>query len=387
VTKVVEPVETTPPEAVVAMLVGFAGRLRQHDVTVGTGDLLTYTEAAAALDPTDLVDLYWAGRAALVTRREHISVYDRVFRQYFLHEPADDEPLRLAVRARATSQSVLEVPASESPRDGGDETEAELGRLASPAQVLRQKAFDECTPSELAALRRIIANLQVTPPRRRVRRFEPARRGRHQRRVDARRTVRAQLRAQLAGDADPLRWKRRQVRVRPLVLILDVSGSMSEYSRNLLQFAHAAGRAQAKVEVFCFGTRLTRITPALRRRSADAALARAAERVVDWEGGTQIGESLAAFVRRWGRGGLARRAIVVIASDGLDRGDPAVLNAALERLGRLAYRIVWMNPHARGGQLPATLGMAVAAEHIDLLLPADDLAGLERFAHDLAELA
>lgn len=371
---------------VVAMLAGFADRLRHHDVAVGTGDVLAYTAAAACLDPTDLEDLYWAGRTSLVTRREQIPVYDRVFRSYYLHEPLDDEPMRLAVRARATSTSVLEVPATPGTSDDGEEIQTELGRLGSPARVLRGKAFAACTPDELAVLRRIIANLRVTPPRRRVRRFERAHHGRR-RQVDARRTVRATLREELAAtDADPLRWKRRRVRVRPMVLILDVSGSMSDYSRNLLQFAHAAGRAHARVDVFCFGTRLTRVTPALRRRSPDQALARAADRVVDWEGGTQIGDCLTAFVRRWGRGGTARRSVVVICSDGLDRGDPAVLAAAMERLGRLAHRIVWLNPLARDGRPPATTGMRVAAPHIDLLLPGGDLAGLERFATDLAAL-
>lgn len=369
---------------VVGMLAGFAERLRHHDIRVGTGDVLTYTAAAACLDPTDIEDLYWAGRTSLVTRREQIPVYDRVFRSYFLHEPLDDEPLRLTVRARAATTSVLDVPATQTARDGDDESETELGRLGSPARVLRGKSFEACRPDELAALRRIIAGLRVTPPRQRVRRFEQTRQRRH---VDARRTVRAALRAELAADdADPLRWKRRRVRVRPMVFILDVSGSMSDYSRNLLQFAHAAARAQSRVEVFCFGTRLTRITPALARRSPDQALARAADRVVDWEGGTQIGESLATFGRHWGRRALVRRSIVVICSDGLDRGDPAVLAAAMERLDRLAHRIVWLNPLAGDGRVPDTLGMAIAAPHVDLLLAADNLAGLERFASELAEL-
>lgn len=380
---------TVAGAAEVAMLGGFAEALRRHDITVGTGDLLTYTEAVATLDVGDIGDLYWAGRATLVTRRVQIPVYDAVFRHYYLHEPlADDDP-RHTVRARAAGNSVLEIPATDDHRDGdgGDETETELGRMGSAAHVLRHKSFRQCTADELIALRRIIAGLRVTPPRRRVRRTEPDRHTRHRDRVDVRRTVRAQLRSELADrQADPLRWKRNLRRVRPIVLILDVSGSMSDYSRNLLQFAHAAGRAQPRVEVFCFGTRLSRLTPALRRRSPDQALARAAERVVDWEGGTQIGESLATFVRRWGHGGMARRAIVVIGSDGLDRGDPAVLDAALERLGRLAHRIVWLNPHAGDGRVPATLGMTVAMPHVDVLLAADDLAGLERFATELAAL-
>jgi hypothetical protein len=177
--------------------------------------------------------------------------------------------------------------------------------------------------------------------------------------------------------------------LRPLILILDISGSMADYSRNLLQFAYSAKRATAKVEVFCFGTRLTRITKALDHRRPDHALELAAKAVVDWEGGTRIGESLDAFVRHWGRRGLCRGGVVVICSDGLDRGDPALLSSSMERLSRLCYRLIWMNPH-KGGNVdfrPSTLGMMVAAPHIDLVLSGHDLASLEELAMLLPTLS
>jgi hypothetical protein len=201
-----------------------------------------------------------------------------------------------------------------------------------------------------------------------------------------RRTVRETMRTH--GEPAELFWRRRRERMRPLILILDISGSMSDYSRNLLQFAHSTSRAAARVEVFCFGTRLTRITKALERRRVDDALDQAAKAVVDWEGGTRIGDSLDAFVRGWGRRGTSRGAIVVICSDGLDRGDPAVLAGAMERLGRLSHRIVWMNPH-KGDSTdfrPSTLGMMVAAPNIDLLLSGHDLRSLEELAALLPEL-
>ncbi len=184
------------------------------------------------------------------------------------------------------------------------------------------------------------------------------------------------------GEPAELYWRQRRQRLRPLILILDVSGSMADYSRNLLQFAYSAKRAAAKVEVFCFGTRLTRITKALDHRRPDEALRQAAESVFDWEGGTRIGASLDTFVRDWGRRGLCRGGIVVICSDGLDRGDPAVLAAAMERLERLCHRVVWMNPH-KGDDTsfrPSTLGMMVAEPHIDLLLSGHDLHSLEELA-------
>jgi len=200
------------------------------------------------------------------------------------------------------------------------------------------------------------------------------------------------------GEPAELLWRRRKVRLRPLILILDVSGSMADYSRHLLQFAYSAHRAAARgaaagggvgrVEVFCFGTRLTRITRLLNHRRPDDALELAAKAVLDWEGGTRIGDSLGAFVREWGRRGLCRGGIVVICSDGLDRGDPAVLAAAMERLARLSHRVVWMNPHKGDNRdfRPSTLGMMVAAPHIDLTLSGHDLSSLEELAALLPQL-
>jgi hypothetical protein len=368
-----------PDEApFVSVLVGFADALRRAGLAVGSGDLLTYCAAMVPLDPTDLLDLYWAGRAALVTRKDDIPVYDQVFRAYFL---AAHDPVRelLMVNARVTAQAegaVLDVPATEPPGER-EEEQAQLGLMASNVEALRRKSFAACTPEELAALRRIMAKIRLTPPERRTRRTRAARAGRT---PDLRRSVRESMR--LHGEVAELRWRRRKVKLRPLILILDISGSMADYSRNLLQFAYSAKRASAKVEVFCFGTRLTRITRPLGRRRPDDALAEAGQAVLDWEGGTRIGDSLDAFVRQWGRRGLARGGVVVICSDGLDRGDPEVLATAMERLSRQCHRLVWMNPHKGDNPQfrPSTLGMMVAAPHVDLLLSGHDLNSLEELA-------
>lgn len=201
-----------------------------------------------------------------------------------------------------------------------------------------------------------------------------------------RRTVRETMR--MLHEPPTLFRTGRKLRIRPLVLILDVSGSMSDYSRNLLQFAYSTRRAAGRVEVFCFGTRLTRITPALDRRRPDDALEQAAREVFDWDGGTRIGESLDEFVRHWGQRGLSRGSIVVICSDGLDRGDPAVLATAMERLARLSYRVVWMNPHKGDDEdfRPNTLGMMVAAPFIDTIVSGHNLRSLEKFAATLPEM-
>jgi uncharacterized protein len=359
------------------LLVNFAGELRAAGLAVGSGDVLLYCSALSRLDPADLVDLYWAGRTTLVNRHDDIAVYDQVFRRFFLavDGPAED-PLMLMLRASAQAQGALALPSTE-PGESEREDDAVLGWMASDVEALKHKSFAVCTPEELAALRRIMARIRLTPPRRRTRRTTAAQAGR---RPDPRRTVRESMRTH--GDPARLYWRRRKVRLRPLILILDISGSMADYSRSLLQFAHSAARSAGRVEVFCFGTRLTRVTGAIECRRPDEALERAARAAFDWDGGTRIGDSLDAFVRDWGRRGVCRGGIVVICSDGLDRGDPAVLAAALERLSRLSHRLVWLNPHKGDdpGFRPSTLGMMIAAPHIDLLLSGHDLASLEKLA-------
>jgi len=365
------------------VLVGFARELRAAGLIVGTGDALTYCSAMTPLDPSDLVDLYWAGRATLVSRHEDIAAYDTVFRRYFLDEGAPGATqLLLPARAVAEAEAALVMPGVE-PGPPKDEEKPVLGWMASDVDALKHRSFAACTPAELAALRRIMTRIRLTPPRRRTRRTRPASAGRA---PDMRKTVRESMR--MHGEPAELFFRQRKTRLRPLILILDVSGSMADYSRHLLQFAYSARRAAARVEVFCFGTRLTRITKALEHRQPDAALEQAAQAVVDWDGGTRIGQSLDTFIRRWGRGGLCRGGVVVICSDGLDRGDPELLAAAMERLSRLCYRIVWLNPH-KGDNAdfrPSTLGMMVVAPHIDLLLSGHDLASLEQLAQMLPAL-
>ena len=361
----------------VGLLAGFGRELRGSGVTVGSGDILTFCAAMEPLDPTDLLDLYWAGRATLVTKRDDIPVYDEVFRRYFL---GGADPVRelitLKARVEAEAEAMLAAPATSADPEGEHE-EAVLGWMASDVEALKRKSFEACTPEELAALRRIMTRIRLTPPRRRTRRTVPARSGRQ---PDLRRMVRESMR--LHGDPAQLVFRRRRVKLRPLILILDISGSMADYSRNLLQFAYSARQAAARVEVFCFGTRLTRVTKALQTRRPDDALERAAREVFDWEGGTRIGESLDSFVRDWGRRGMCRGGVVVICSDGLDRGDPDVLAAAMERLARLCHTLVWMNPHKGSDPAfrPSTVGMLAAAPHIDRLLSGHDLASLEELA-------
>jgi hypothetical protein len=256
--------------------------------------------------------------------------------------------------------------------------------MASGISNVRNKSFSDCTNAELDSLRRIMRRLRLRPPMRNTRRPRPARRGRT---PDLRRTVTGALRTQ--GEVVQLSWRTRRKRHRPVILILDISGSMADHSRNLLQFAWGSRRASQKVEVFAFGTRLTHVTRALNTRSLDEAMNRAGQEVCDWEGGTRIGAAICDFVSGWGRRGMARGAIVVICSDGFDRGDPEQLSDGMERLSRLAHTIVWLTPHANTGEdfQANSLGMIVAEPHVDVFGSCYDFKGLEEFAARLPTLA
>ena len=368
-----------------ALLVDFGHALRRAGLPVGTDDILTFCSGMAALDVTDLMDVYWAGRTTLVRRRDHVPVYNIVFRQFFLDidAPATDERKRL-MRSSANAGATLEIPNTEEGLPGEvSPEEAKLGYLASTSEVYRHKAFADCSDEELRQLRRLMSQMRVTPPRKRTHRTMRARRSAT---LDMRRMARDTMRS--FGEPRDLAYKKRKHRLRPLVLILDVSGSMADYSRNLLQFAYSARRANAKVDVFCFGTRLSRITKALDRRDPDDAMRLAGEGVLDWDGGTRIGDSLRQFTREARRSRLGRGAIVVVCSDGLDRGDPQHLEEAMETLSRIAHRVIWVNPH-KGDTIdyvPASLGMIVADPYIDEVHSGHNLASLERLAARLSKV-
>ncbi|MEM9563032.1 MAG: VWA domain-containing protein [Actinomycetota bacterium] len=368
---------------IVERFVWFGQALRDHGLPVGTDDVLTFCHAVGELTPSDPEDVYWAGRSTLVHRRDHLPIYDEVFRQFFLHHPAPAGEQAAKERLRSQGlQGTLEVPDTEPGEEDGDTKPLTLGLQAASVEIERTKRFSACTTEELEAVRRMIARTRLEPPRRRTRRRCPDPSGPV---IDIRRMAREEM--QLRSAAPTLRRRDRKERPRPLVLILDVSGSMADYSRNLLQFAYSMRRAAQKVEVFCFGTRLTRITPTLDRRNPDDAMRLAASRVLDWDGGTRIGWSLDDFVRRYGRRGISRGATVLVCSDGLDRGDPATLAEAMERLSRLSHRIVWVNPlRGDGDRVPDTLGMAVAAPFIDELASGHDLASLETLAARLPRI-
>jgi hypothetical protein len=331
------------------------------------------------------MDVYWAGRATLVRRREHVPIYNEIFQRFFFDNgTTGSAEVKKMMRSSSNAGATIEIPNTEEGLPGEiSPDEVKLGYVASTSEIYRNKAFADCSDEEIRQLRRLMSRMRVTPPKRRTHRMTRARKAGS---LDMRRMVRDSMRS--LGEPRELSFRTRKEKLRPLVLILDVSGSMADYSRNLLQFAYSARRANAKVDVFCFGTRLTRITKSLDRRSPDEAMRKAGESVLDWDGGTRIGDSLKAFTREARKSRLGRGAIVVICSDGLDRGEPQQLSEAMEALSRIAHRVIWVNPH-RGDAVvyvPASLGMIVADPYIDEVHSGHNLASLERLANRLAKV-
>lgn len=337
------------------VLAGFGRALRAEGLPVGTGRIASFCRAAALLSPEDL---YWAGRATLIGRSEHIPVYDRVFGEFF----GD---------ARPTPRPPPRVTAI---------VEEELA-LASEIELLRRKNFAKCSPDELEQLVALLEHLRLAVPMRRSRRRIAAPSGA----PDLRRTLRRSFRT--GGEPFERSFRDRRRQRRRLVLLLDVSGSMADYSRALLVFAHAALRTDRRWEAFCFGTRLTRVTRALATSRPDEALARAADEVVDWNGGTRIGECLKQLLDDYGHRGLARGVVVVICSDGLEVGDPELLAEQMARLSRLAHRVVWLNP-LKGDPAyePLARGMHAALPYVDVFVAGHNLASLEALGAQLGRL-
>jgi uncharacterized protein with von Willebrand factor type A (vWA) domain len=333
-------------------LTRFGRALRDEGLAVGTGRIAGFCRAAALLAPEDL---YWAGRATLVAQPQDVEVYNRVFAAFF-GEPGP----RPGAHVRITG--------------GTQEVEVDLA-LASSVELLREKSFARCTPEELGELAALMGRVPLSVPPRRTRRRTVSRRGV----PDLRRTLRRSFRT--GGEPLERAWRTRRRRPRRLVLFLDVSGSMADYSRALLMFSHAVLRADRRWEAFCFGTRLTRLTRALATADLDEALRRAGAEVVDWNGGTRIGESLKRFLDDYGHRGTARGAVVVICSDGLEVGDPDLVAEQMARLSRLAYRVVWLNPLKEDpAYAPLARGMSAALPYVDVFASGHNLASLETVA-------
>jgi uncharacterized protein len=362
-----------------------AASMRAGGARVGIDALLGAHRALAAVDASDPEEAYFALRSALCSRRDDLSVFEAAFQSWFAPAPEEpgESPPQPPEALRDVASLVLPrivVPRGESPSPPWRDLEP-VPAAWSDVELLRSKDFADYTEEERRLARRIMVSLARRGPLRRSRRTRAARRRGpppHAARPDLRRTIRASLRH--GGEPVERHWRERAERQRPLVLVCDVSGSMEPYARMMLQYMQACVAARRRVEAFVFGTRLTRVTSELRGRDPDRALERATSATEDWSGGTRIGEALATLNREHGRR-LGRGSIVVLLSDGWDRGDPARLSEEMARLRRCAHRVVWLNPlKAHPEYEPLTRGMQAALPYVDDFLAGSSLASLEELA-------
>jgi uncharacterized protein len=362
--------------------VAFSRVLRGAGLTVPTSSTIAFAEALACTGLDDRDTTYWAGRATLVRRPEDHEMFDRAFAVFWEHaqagdlDTAEDEPQSVTLAVDDDSLDGDDDDQGEA--EGSDDPVIEL--RFSATEVLRRKDFAEYTPDELHEAQELMARLRlVGSPRRSLRLTTSTTRTA---RPDLRRTVRAAMRS--GGEPMRRHHLRTGIRNRRLVLLLDVSGSMEPYARALIRFVHAAVAGRQQVEAFALGTRLTRLTRELSSRDPDEALRRSAERVSDYGGGTRLGDGLRVFNDEWGQRGMARGAIVVVLSDGWDRGDPEVLGEQMERLHRVAHKVIWVNPlKVTPGYAPLARGMAAALPHVDAFVEGHSIEAIERLSAEI----
>ncbi|HYW28489.1 MAG TPA: VWA domain-containing protein [Gaiellales bacterium] len=374
-----------PGDAVTRKLVTFGRILREAGMEVGPGRA---QDALRGLDLVDLADreqVYHALRCTLVSRHDHLPLFDAAFQAFWEGSPRAAEGLSPPGAVLPPTSAAQGSEPEDGVGDEPDEDDELFGISAADHEVLRHRDFAQMSADELRRVRRLMDELAELHPVRRSRRLEPAHSGGV---LDQRRTLRQAMRS----DGIPLdrQWRRPKWVPRKLVVLVDVSGSMEPYARALIMFLQALSAREGAaryVEAFAFGTRLTRLTPHLAGRDPDVALARASMALSDWGGGTRIGESLAAYNRVYGRRGLTRGAVVVIASDGWERGDLSVLDRQLDTISRQADTLMWVNPlKGHEGFEPLAGGMQIALRHVDDFLEGHNLAALEALGIALRRL-
>ena len=358
------PPDGAPAEAI---LLAFAAALRSAGLKVTADRSRTFVDAVSRLSMDSRSDVFWAGRATLCTAPEDLDTYQRTFASWF-------SPAHVPGGAQAgTSASVGAAALDDDGGSGPDAAEQALQAVASRRELLRHRDVATLDDADRELLHRLFAELPVTLPNRQGRRRRMARHGT----IDRARTLRAQLRH--AGEPGPLKYARTPHKPRRVVWLIDISGSMAPYTDSLLRLSHRVLQAAPHhVEVFTLGTRLTRVTAALRQKDADDALLLAGRTVPDWQGGTRLGEDLRAFNDRWGQRAVARSAVVLVASDGWERGDPALLGRQVERLQHLARTVIWANPHrGKRGYEPVQQGIRAVLPHVDSFVGGHSLKSFE----------
>ncbi len=399
---------TEPGQRFLERSLRFGRVLRANGVMVTPAQLMTFVDATEFIGIENRRRFKLAAETCLVTRKEDLPIFDEVFDRYWVSirdqqanpdqmtdfqeisaEEAemmqdDSDQMEGAEGESMTSEQVegLEADDGNSDDQGDAEDDAESIMTYSASEALREKDFSEYTQEELEQARWLMRHLKWEIGKRKSRRKIATRKGRF---IDARRTMRRSL--QTAGV--PLKISQKKIKYKPraLIVICDISGSMDRYSRLLLQFIHTIENDMAKVESFVFGTRLTRVTRLLKNRPIDEAITRVSSEVQDWAGGTRIGESIQTFNQEWARRVLRNGAVVLIISDGWDRGDPDLLAGEMSRLQRSCYRLIWLNPLLGSPRYqPLTRGMQAAMPFIDDFLPVHNLESLELLAQHLSEI-
>ena len=368
----------------------FSRRLHDAGVPITPERSADFARALDLVRPISRRRLYWTARGVFVSDQSQVKAFDRVFFEVFEsrlnNEPFEPEEQSTVHSPQSTDPSAARRPPSAEAVDGRpvdrgpstvdppeDTPEVEVPHLlASPEERLATKSFDALEPAELAQIYQLMSRLQVATPERRTRRHKKSRHGSH---IDMRRTLRGSLRS--GGDPVHLRRRRRRITRRRLVMLCDISGSMEPYARAYLQFLTSAVGSGPNAEVFVFATRLTRLTRALSSSNPERAIQRAAHAAPDWSSGTRIGDALKTFNDRHGRRGMARGAVIVILSDGWERGDPKLVAREMERLSRLAHRIIWVNPRVSASLFsPKTGGMAAALPYCNELVSGHSFVAL-----------
>ncbi len=360
----------------------FSAVLRGAGLVVTVRRVMAFTEAMRLLGVAKRDDVYWAGRATLVGSPADIGTYDRAFAVFWEGRESSGlvvelPPISVTLATDTDEDSGAKPPAGRNESDTGPTLRVRY----SDTETLRRKDFADCSDAELAELHALMGELRFVAATRRTRRAVRAKG--LSRRPDLRRTVQRALRT--GGEAIRREFLTNNRKPRRLVLLLDVSGSMEPYARALVRFAHAAVVGRTKVEAFTIGTRLTRVTRELSSRDPDAGLRAAAASVQDWSGGTRLGATLGEFNDRWGVRGHARGAVVVICSDGWDRGTPDELASQMARLHLVTHRLVWVNPLKHTpGYAPLARGMAAALPHVDDFIEGHSFDSLEQLAAAVA---
>ena len=370
-------------------IIGFARALRAAGVPVGPGAVIDAMNALQLVDIGNRTDVFTTLEAIFVKRHEHALIFAQAFDLFFRaadewKQMLDSVPLpdhakkKPPAAARRVQEAFSQAKMTETPQ-----TQAEELRLSvSDKEILQKKDFAQMTAAEIAEVTRAIANMKLPQAELRTRRYRPDARGL---KLDMRRTLRGSLRT--GGDIIDIHKLGRIDKPAPIVALLDISGSMSEYTRLFLHFLHAVTDARKRVSVFLFGTRLTNVTRSLRARDPDEALASCSSLVEDWAGGTRIATSLHTFNKLWARRVLGQGAIVLLISDGLEREADARLAFEMDRLHRSCRRLIWLNPLLRyGGFEPKAQGIKMMLPHVDEFRPVHNLKSIEGLIEALSSM-